>query len=751
MSRLLALLLAVSLVGAAPAYAAKALFDDAHAEDAGNADWVIDDNFPIPSPAQSGITPGTTGTYWTGAISSFGVALVKRGYTVHSNTSTITYGNAGNAYDLSNYDLFIVPEPNTLFSAAEATAILNFVHDGGGLIAISDHSASDRNNDGQDSPMIWNALDPTHALLGIHYGVVGDANNNIVQTSTNVATSVTDSITHGPVGTVTGLAFHNGTTMTLYPASNPTVRGEVWMTGTAQGSTTNVMAGSVQYGSGRIFFVGDSSPVDDGSARAGNSSIYDGWGEVGATDSTLFLNAALWATRRVASGDTQVPTITVIAPDGGETWKVGSTHAITWTASDNVGVTSVDLKLSNDGGATFPTTIATGLANTGSYNWTVYNIAGSTMRVQAIAHDAAGNTGSDASNANFTVDRWSIVSSAGTNGSISPLGTTTVIEGSSQGYTITPNGGFAIANVLVDGASVGTPSSYTFTNVTANHTIAASFTVVTMSVSTSVVGGGTITRDPDLASYPQGSSVQLTANPGPGWAFTGWSGSATGTDNPVTLTVSQPLSVTATFADVAAPAVTVLAPNGGESWTYGSTQAITWSASDNAAVANVSLEYSLDGTAGPWTSIVTGLGNSGTFDWTLPSQASTTALVRVLALDAATNAGADTSDAVFEIKDPSAGVGDGPAVFALFAPVPNPSPGTTALAFSLPQPAHAHLDVLDAGGRRVAGFDGEFGAGRHTWHWDGRLASGSRARAGLYFVRFTSPFGTRMQRLVRLD
>lgn len=85
--------------------APKALFDNAHAETAGNADWVIDNDQPVPSPAQSGIGANTAGTFWTGAISSWGVDLVKRGYTVHTSTSALTYGNAGNTYDLSNYDV----------------------------------------------------------------------------------------------------------------------------------------------------------------------------------------------------------------------------------------------------------------------------------------------------------------------------------------------------------------------------------------------------------------------------------------------------------------------------------------------------------------------------------------------------------------------------------------------------------------------------------------------------------------------
>src|SRR5678815_3991205 len=94
MSRRFALLLSASLLLAAPpAHAAKkVLFDNAHAETAGNADWIVDNDQPIPSPAQSGITSGTSETFWTGAVSAWGVALVKQGYTVETNTAALTYG-----------------------------------------------------------------------------------------------------------------------------------------------------------------------------------------------------------------------------------------------------------------------------------------------------------------------------------------------------------------------------------------------------------------------------------------------------------------------------------------------------------------------------------------------------------------------------------------------------------------------------------------------------------------------------------
>jgi hypothetical protein len=68
-----------------------------------------------------------------------------------------------------------------------------------------------------------------------------------------------------------------------------------------------------------------------------------------------------------------------------------------------------------------------------------------------------------------------IAASAGPGGSISPSGAVTVNYGADQAFTITPDAGYHIANVLIDGSSVGVLTSYTFTKVTTNHTIVVTF------------------------------------------------------------------------------------------------------------------------------------------------------------------------------------------------------------------------------------------------------------------------------------
>jgi hypothetical protein len=77
------------------------------------------------------------------------------------------------------------------------------------------------------------------------------------------------------------------------------------------------------------------------------------------------------------------------------------------------------------------------------------------------------------------VTSFTIAASAGTNGSISPSGIVSVTQGSSQSFNITPAAGYTIASVTVDGANQGAINSYTFSNVQANHSISATFAIMT--------------------------------------------------------------------------------------------------------------------------------------------------------------------------------------------------------------------------------------------------------------------------------
>lgn len=274
----------------------KFLFDATKAETAGNADWVIDEDggVPqrIPTPAQSTVTASTAETYWTGALSSWGIALVKAGNTVETLPSgtAISYGNTSNPQDLSHYDVFVVDEPNILFTSAEKTAILSFISHGGGLFMISDHTGSDRNNDGYDSPAIWNDLMTNNGIVSNPFGFSIDL-TNISETSSNVWTGGgSNPILNGSQGSVSQLEFNNGATITVNPSVNSSVQGLIWQGGFAQ-DNTHIMSASSTYGTGRVYVVTDSSPMDDGTGASGNT-LYVSWPLLSHTQ--LFMNASLW-------------------------------------------------------------------------------------------------------------------------------------------------------------------------------------------------------------------------------------------------------------------------------------------------------------------------------------------------------------------------------------------------------------------------------------------------------------------------
>ena len=78
-------------------------------------------------------------------------------------------------------------------------------------------------------------------------------------------------------------------------------------------------------------------------------------------------------------------------------------------------------------------------------------------------------------NGSSSYSYYTIKATAGTGGSISPSGSVSVREGRDQTFTITPDKGYAVANVKIDGKSIGAVKSYTFENVRRTHTIEVIF------------------------------------------------------------------------------------------------------------------------------------------------------------------------------------------------------------------------------------------------------------------------------------
>ena len=79
------------------------------------------------------------------------------------------------------------------------------------------------------------------------------------------------------------------------------------------------------------------------------------------------------------------------------------------------------------------------------------------------------------------------------------------------------------------------------------NSVTANFAINTYPLEVAVDGGGRVSRNPDEAAYEHGTSVELTAGADPGWVFAGWSGDLTGNENPASIVMNGPRSVTAAF------------------------------------------------------------------------------------------------------------------------------------------------------------------------------------------------------------
>jgi Glycosyl hydrolase family 48/Secretion system C-terminal sorting domain/Divergent InlB B-repeat domain len=113
---------------------------------------------------------------------------------------------------------------------------------------------------------------------------------------------------------------------------------------------------------------------------------------------------------------------------------------------------------------------------------------------------------------------WNITASAGTNGTISPSGVVSVPNGTNKTFTITANAGYQINDILVNGISVGAVATYTFTNVTSNQTITASFKIIETNspIITATAGANGTISPSGVVSVTNGTNktFTITANVG---------------------------------------------------------------------------------------------------------------------------------------------------------------------------------------------------------------------------------------------
>ncbi len=173
-----------------------------------------------------------------------------------------------------------------------------------------------------------------------------------------------------------------------------------------------------------------------------------------------------------------------IMPDGNSTVSFGA--ARTFTITPNTGYHILDVKADN---------VSVGPVST----YTFSNVTGN--------HTIA---------ATFAINTYAVAASAGTGGTISPAGVSTVDHGSDLTYTITPATGFTISDVHVDNASVGAVSAFTFSDIAAGHSISVTFSPITFQIKGNSQPGGTISS-PGTITVNYGTSMIYTFIPDAGY------------------------------------------------------------------------------------------------------------------------------------------------------------------------------------------------------------------------------------------
>jgi len=377
--------------------------------------------------------------------------------------------------------------------------------------------------------------------------------------------------------------------------------------------------------------------------------------------------------------------VSLARPVGGERLFTGMPYVVQWTAADDVGVTSIDLAASVDGGATFaPIPGCTGLAGTAqSCTWTAPGPATTQGRLRVTARDAAGNTASASSSANFiviagtpaltltapaTAVSWPIASTQAISFNHNlGIGATVVIDLSRDGgatwTTINPGfvttsptaGSFdwtvsgpattaarlrlrwaddpAVASAsgtsftLLDWITVSEPNTAVTWTTGSTHSIAWNHslgTSRTVNIDVSRDGGSTWARvatNVANASASNGTFSWVVTAPGTTQARIRLSASDTPSvadASDVNFTISGTISLTA--------------PPSGSTWTVGSLRTITWNHTLGSG-QSFNILLSTNGGASYPTTIASGVAggtSSGSFSWTVPGPATTTARIRVV-------------------------------------------------------------------------------------------------------------------------
>ena len=155
-----------------------------------------------------------------------------------------------------DYKAIILAEPNNPYTEEETKLFVDFVKNGGGLFIIGDHDHSDRNKNGWDSVRIFNTFTPTFGFK---------IQKDIILYEAPLAGKVNKK--HPAMYGFRAVGVWAGGTYDVFEAPNAKAEGLVYSS-----TTKSPYIVVSEYGKGRVFAIGDSSPFDDGRGKGQETS-----------------------------------------------------------------------------------------------------------------------------------------------------------------------------------------------------------------------------------------------------------------------------------------------------------------------------------------------------------------------------------------------------------------------------------------------------------------------------------------------
>ena len=218
---------------------------------------------------------------------------------------------------------------------------------------------------------------------------------------------------------------------------------------------------------------------------------------------------------------------------------------------------------------------------------------GETWRCQVIPNDS-WQDGTAINSPTITVGstpppQYNLQINSASNGNTNPTAGTYVYN---QGTTATveaiPNNNYQLSYWLRNGTNVGTANPYSMTMNT-NYELTPVFEEIPQqtefTLTVNVIGDGSVSKNPNQATYTAGTNVVLTATPAESASFLGWSGDATGTEQTITISMTSNKAVTATFSTVE-PQTQPVFEDGFESGTFDAYSSTTRTTGETTSIAS---------------------------------------------------------------------------------------------------------------------------------------------------------------------